>query len=112
MIALVPAANVLLFLVLPSAIIRMLLTVVSDTKERAELPLTIVSAFVMTVAMLGITPNHIENYGAAIFLFALVQSAACSLLYHKTNVIRFTILMYSGVSALYLALAFLMNRFI
>ena len=112
MIAVMPAANVLLYLVLPSAVIRMLLTVVSDTKERAELPLTLVSAAVMTFGMLGITPGHIENYGAAVFSFALIQSAACSLLYHRTNVIRYTILMYAGVSALYLALAALMNFFI
>ena len=112
MIAVVPASNVLLYLVLPSAVIRMLLTLVSDTKERAELPLTIVCAVVMAFAMLGITPNHIENYGASIFFFTLIQSAPCSLLYHRTNIIRCTILLYAGVSALYLALAALMNSFI
>ena len=112
MIAVVPASNVLLYLVLPSAVIRMLMTLVSDTKERAELPLTIVCAVVMAFAMLGITPNHIENYGASIFFFTLIQSASCSLLYHRTNIIRCTILLYAGVSALYLALAALMNSFI
>ncbi len=110
MIVIVPAGNVLLYLVLPSSAIRMLLTVVSDTKERAELPLTIVSTAVMTIAMLGVTPRHIENYGLPVAVFALIQSAACSLLYRRTNVIRYTILLYSGVSALYLALAPVLNR--
>ena len=110
-IAVVPAANVLLYQVLPSAIIRMLLTLISDTKERAELPLIIVSTLVMTIAMLGITPNHIELYGWGIFAFTLIQSASCSLLYLRTNVIRYTILLYSSVSALYLGLAALMNSF-
>lgn len=109
MIAVTPAANILLYLVLPSAVIRMLLTVVSDTKERAELPLTVVSTLIMALSLLGITFNHIETYGLAITFFTLIQSAACSLLYHRTNVIRYTILLYSGVSALYLLLAALMN---
>ena len=108
-IAIVPAANVLMYLVLPAAIIRMLLVVVSDTKKRAELPATIASALVMTFAQLGVTPNHIQLYGAGIFIFTLIQSAACSFLYHRINVIRYTILLYSGVSALYLLLAALLN---
>lgn len=108
-IAIVPAANVLMYLVLPAAIIRMLLVVVSDTKKRAELPATIASALVMTFAQLGVTPNHIQLYGAGIFIFTLIQSAACSFLYHRINVIRYTILLYSGVSALYLLLAGLLN---
>ena len=108
-IAIVPAANVLMYLVLPAAINRMLLVVVSDTKKRAELPATIASALVMTFAQLGVTPNHIQLYCAGIFIFTLIQSAACSFLYHRTNVIRYTILLYSGVSALYLLLAALLN---
>ena len=108
-IAIVPAANVLMYLVLPAAINRMLLVVVSDTKKRAELPATIASALVMTFAQLGVTPNHIQLYGAGIFIFTLIQSAACSFLYHRINVIRYTILLYSGVSALYLLLAALLN---
>ncbi len=110
-IAVVPAANILLYLVLPSAVIRMLLTVISDTKERTELPLIIAGTLIMTFAMLGITPRHIDNFGAAIFVFTLIQSAACSLLYHRTNVIRYTVLLYAGVSGLYLALAALLNNF-
>ena len=109
MIAVVPAANVLLYLVLPNAMIRMLLVIVSDSRERAELPLAVSGTLIMAIAMLGITPNHIENYGAAVFAFALIQSAACSFLYQRTNVIRYTVLMYSGVSALYLGLTALMN---
>ncbi len=108
-IAVVPAANILLFLVLPSAVIQMLLTVVSDTKERTELPLIIATTLIMTAGLLGITPNHIELYGNGIFAFTLMQSAACSLLYHRTNVIRAPILLYAGVSAFYLALAALLN---
>ena len=108
-IAIVQAANVLMYLVLPAAINRMLLVVVSDTKKRAELPATIASALVMTFAQLGVTPNHIQLYGAGIFIFTLIQSAACSFLYHRINVIRYTILLYSGVSALYLLLAALLN---
>ncbi|MBQ9901923.1 MAG: hypothetical protein IJM51_06000 [Clostridia bacterium] len=105
MIVIVPAGNVLLFLVLPSSVIRMLLTAVSETKEKAELPLTLSSAVVMAIAMLGITPNHIENYGFLVVCFTLIQCVCCSLLYHRTNVIKYTILLYSGVSAMYLALA-------
>ena len=91
------------------AVIQMLLTVVSDTKERTELPLIIATTLIMTAGLLGITPNHIELYGNGIFAFTLMQSAACSLLYHRTNVIRAPILLYAGVSAFYLALAALLN---
>ena len=111
MIVVVPSANVLLYLVLPSAVMRILLTLVSDTKENTELPLTVTSAAVMAIAMLGITPGNIENFGLTVALFTLLQSALCSILYHRTNVIRYTILMHSGVSALYLALAALIDLF-
>lgn len=112
MIVIVPAANVLLYLVLPAAIIRMLLTVVSDTRDRAELPLMIVGALVMTLAQLGITPKNIVNYGFGVTAFALIQSALCSVLYRRTNTIWRVILLYSGVSAMYLALAAMIHSFI
>ncbi len=110
MIVIVPAANVLLFLVLPSAVIRMLLTVVSDTKERTELPQIIVCALIMALGLIGVNPAHITLFGFPAFLFALVLSALCSFLYHRTNVIWCTVLLYAGVSGLYLLAAALLSQ--
>ena len=109
MLTVVPVANILLYLVLPLALIRMLLTLVSETKQKAELPLIIAGTVIMTLGLLGINPANIENFGLEITLFTLVQSAACSLLYLKTNVIWSTVLLYSGVSGLYFILTALLN---
>lgn len=110
MLTVVPAANVLLFLVLPSAILRMALTVSSDTRERAELPLIIASALVMTFALMGCSPVYIEYYGFPAVLFPLALCSALSVLYHRTNTIWPAILTYSGVSGLYLLLSALADR--
>lgn len=109
MLAVVPAANILLFLVLPSALLRIVLTLLSDTSEKIELPLILMTTIIMSLALLGITPRNLENFGLPILLFTLLQSAVCSVVYHKTNVILYTVLVYSGVSGLYFALAALLN---
>ncbi|MBQ5545581.1 MAG: hypothetical protein IIU00_07850 [Clostridia bacterium] len=109
MLTVVPTANVLLYLVLPSAIIRMILVLVSDTKEKTELPLIFAGTAIMTLGLLGIIPRSIENFGWIIFLFTLIQSAACSVLYHRTDTIWPVVLMYSGVSATYYILAALLH---
>ena len=111
MLTIVPAANTMLFLVLPSAIIRMVLTLVSDTKERMEIPMIVASAVIMTLGLLGVNPANIALSGYSTAAFALIVSALCSVLYHRTNVIWGTVLMYSGVSGLYLATAALLNSF-
>ena len=104
----VPFANVMLYLVLPSAIIKMILTLVSETREKTELPLTVVCSITMILGMLGISWSGLRTAGFLIVLYAIVQGVACSIVYHRTDTIWRPVLLYSGVTAVYYVLAFLL----
>lgn len=108
-IAVVPAANVLLFLVLPSAIMKILVTLASESHKRIELPLILTSTVTLTLGMLGMTWSGVKNAGWLLVGYALLQSAACSVLYHRTNNVRRVILLYAAVTALYYPLAWLLR---
>lgn len=105
MLTIVPLANVLLYLVLPSAVIRMLLILASDTKEKTEPPLIIACTLIMTFGMMGMSPANIDNLGSASAAVTLAECAACSILYHRTNVVWTTALLLSGANALYYVLS-------
>ena len=104
----VPFANVMLYLVLPSAIIKMILTLISETREKTELPLTVVCSVTMILGMLGMSWSGLRTAGIPIILYAIVQGVAYSIVYHRTDTIWRPVLLYSGVTAVYYVLAFLL----
>lgn len=105
----VPFANVMLYLVLPSAVIRMILTLISDTREKTEIPLTVASSVTMILGMLGMSWSGLRTAGFLIVLYAIVQGVAYSIVYHRTDTIWRPVLLYSGVTAVYYVLAFLLS---
>lgn len=105
----VPFANIMLYLVLPSAIVKMILTLLSETREKTELPLIVVSSVTMTLGMLGMSWDAIKSAGLLIAVYSAVQGIAYSIVYHRTDTIWRPVLLYSGVTAVYYVLAFALS---
>ncbi len=105
----VPSANVMLYLVLPSAIVKMILTLICDTREKTELPLTVVSSITMILGMLGMSWSEVKYAGLPIVLYVAVQGVAYSIVYHRTDTIWRPIMLYSGVTSVYYVLAFALS---
>lgn len=108
-IGVLPLANVMLYLVIPSAVVRMILIFVSDTKEKTELPLTVAATVTLTLGMIGVSASGILGAGFAVLVYVLIQSAAYSVLYHRTNVIWPPVVLYAFVTALYYPVAALLH---
>lgn len=107
-ICLAPCANILLFVVLPSAIIKNILVLITDNKTQAEIPLIIATTVILTFGQLGMSWEGISGAGIAIALYALIQSAVYSVIYHRTEIVWFPVLVYAGVTVLYYPLSWLL----
>ncbi len=108
-LAVVPFTNIMLYLVIPSAIIKIVITLVSDSDKKVELPLTVLTTVTLTLGMLGMSWDGIRNAGFLLSVYALIQSASYSVVYHRTNTIWRPVLLYIGVTALYYPLSYLLN---
>lgn len=107
-ICLVPFANIMLFLVIPSAIIKNILVLITDNKSQAEIPLIVATTVILTLGQLGMSWESISGAGLAIAAYALIQSAVYSTIYHRTEVVWFPILTYAGVTVFYYVMSWLM----
>lgn len=107
-ICLVPCANILLFLVLPSAVIKNVLVLITDNRTQAEIPLIVATTVILTLGQLGMSWEGISGAGIAIAIYALIQSAVCSVIYHRTEIVWFPVLVYAGVTVLYYPLSWLL----
>lgn len=107
-LCLVPCANILLFLVIPSAIIKNILVLITDNKSQAEIPLIFATTIILTLGQLGMSWQGISSAGFAIVFYALIQSVAYSVIYHRTEVVWFPVLVYVGVTVLYYPLSWLL----
>ena len=105
----VPFAHVMLYLVVPSAIIKMILTLISHTREQTELPLTVAGSVILALGMLGMTWSDVKSAGFLIIFYVIVQAAAYSIIYHRTDTIWRPVLLYSGVTGTYYILAWLLS---
>lgn len=108
-LAVVPFTNIMLYLVIPSAIIKIVVTLVSNSDKKVELPLTVITTITLTLGMLGMSWDGVRNAGLLLAVYALVQSASYSVVYHRTNTIWRPTLLYMGVTALYYPLSYLLN---
>ena len=108
-LAVVPFTNIMLYLVIPSAIIKIVVTLVSNSDKKVELPLTVLTTVTLTLGMLGMSWEGVRGAGWLLSVYALIQSASYSVVYHRTNTIWKPTLLYMGVTALYYPLSYLLN---
>lgn len=104
-VALVPASNILFYVVLPSMILETVSSLFFDSRAEICIPLMIFSTIMLAAGQLGMSWTGISNAGFMITLYALIQSAACSVLYHRTQRMWMPILLYALVTALYYPLS-------
>ena len=108
-LAVVPFTNIMLYLVIPSAIIKIVVTLVSNSDKKVELPLTVLTTVTLTLGMLSMSWEGVRHAGLLLAVYALIQSASYSVVYHRTNTIWRPTLLYMGVTALYYPLSYLLN---
>lgn len=106
---LVPFTNVMLYLVLPSAILRIVLTLISETREKTELPLTVAGSVILVLGMLGMSWSGVRGAGFIIGFYAVVQAVAYSIIYHRTDTVWRPVVLYGGVTGTYYILAWLLS---
>lgn len=108
-IGVIPFTNIMLYLVIPSAILRIVITLAANSDKKVELPLTVITTVILTLGMLGMSWTGVRGAGWLLSVYALIQSASYSVVYHRTNTIWKPTLLYTGVTALYYPLSYLLN---
>ena len=105
----VPVVNIMLYLAIPSALLRMVLTPLSETRDKMYLPLTIAGALILTLGMLGMSWSGLRSAGFFIVMYAALQAAAYSVIYHRTDTVWRPVVLYMGVTGTYYILAWLLS---
>lgn len=105
----VPLENVVLFAAVPSQIIGHIAPFVFDSKKKSELPLMISSTVILAVAQLGMSWEGIVGADIVIIAYALIQSAVCSVLYHRSGNVWVPTAVYSAVTVLYYLMSWLLS---
>lgn len=105
----VPLENIILFVAIPSQIIGHVAPFIFDSKKESELPLMISSTVILAAAQLGMTWSGIAGADIVIIVYGLIQSAACSVLYHRSGNVWVPTAVYSGVTVLYYLMSWLLS---
>lgn len=108
-IFIVPLENIILFVAIPSQIIEYISTFIFESRKQAERPLIVSSTVILAAAQLGLTWSSLVSADAVIIAYALIQSAVCSVLYHRSRNVWVPTAVYSGVTVLYYLMSWLLS---
>lgn len=106
---LVPVTDVLLYLVIPSATVRMILLLIAESREKTELPQLLAGWCIMTFGLLGLSWNAVVMAGAWVIVYAVMQAGACSILYHRTDTVWRPIMLCFGLTGTYYIVSWLLS---
>lgn len=104
-IVIVPLSSILFYVVLPSMILETVSALFFNSRAEIYTPLMVFSTVMLAAGQLGMSWAGISSAGFMIILYALIQSVACSVLYHRTQRIWLPIVLYAIVTALYYPLS-------